>query len=271
MNRQAVMAIARKDLTVVAKSRAVMLPLLIVPVLFLIGLPLVAALAPTLINLPGSSDVTALLDQLPEGVSAQFQGLTEEQRIIELLLGYLFAPLYLVVPLMMVSVIAADAFAGEKERRTLEALLYTPTSDAEVLLGKALAAYLPALAVAWGGFVVYVVVANAAAWPVMGRVFLPTVTWWVLASWVAPAVAALGLGSTVLVSARVNSFQEAYQLGAVVVVPIVGLVVAQAAGLVILSPLFALALGAATWLLAGMVGWFGMRVFTRDRLLTSRS
>lgn len=270
MNLPAVIAIARKDLLVVRQSRAVLLPLLIVPVLFLVGLPILASFAPALINLPGASDVSALLEQLPEQVTSRFQGTTEEQRVIELLLGYLFAPLYLIVPLMMVSVIAADAFAGEKERRTLEALLYTPTTDREVLLGKALAAYVPALAVAWGGFLVYSLVSNLAAWPVMGRIFLPTATWWALALWVAPAVAALGLGATVLVSARVNSFQEAYQLGAVVVLPIVALVVAQAAGAIILSPLFALLLGAAVWLIAGLVWTLGARGFTRDGLLSSK-
>ena len=40
--------------------------------------------------------------------------------------GYLLAPLFLIVPLMVSAVLAADAFAGEKERRTLEALLHLP-------------------------------------------------------------------------------------------------------------------------------------------------
>ena len=40
--------------------------------------------------------------------------------------GYLLAPLFLIVPLMVSAVLAADAFAGEKERRTLESLLHLP-------------------------------------------------------------------------------------------------------------------------------------------------
>ena len=70
--------------------------------------------------------------------------------LIVLILVYFFAPFYLILPLMVASVIAADSFAGEKERKTLEALLYTPTTDGELFLAKMLSAWTPAVAVAWG-------------------------------------------------------------------------------------------------------------------------
>jgi ABC-type Na+ efflux pump permease subunit len=178
--------------------------------------------------------------------------------------------MYLIVPLMVASVIAADAFAGEKERRTLEALLYTPTSDMELLVAKLLTGFVPALVVAWGGFALYALVANVAAWPVMGRLFFPTPMWWVLALWVAPAVAALGLGATVLVSARVNTFQEAYQIGGVVVLPLVLLVVGQAAGVLVLSSALAVALGAVFWAAAAALLVVGGRGFRRGELLARR-
>ena len=54
---------------------------------------------------------------------------------------------------MVSAVLAADAFAGEKERRTLEGLLHLPISDRDLFLAKLLAAFLPAIAVSWVGFV----------------------------------------------------------------------------------------------------------------------
>src|SRR5690606_5257597 len=119
---------------------------------------------------------------------------------------YYFAPMYLLLPIMVASVVAADSLAGEKERKTMEALLYTPTSDRDLLAAKLLAAWTPALAVAWGGFILYSVIVNLVAWPTFGYIFFPTTIWWLLALWVAPAVAGMGLGFTVLVSARVNTF-----------------------------------------------------------------
>ena len=267
MNVRAIRAIIRKDLLVVLQSKAVLLPIIIVPLVMLLVLPVLASFAPYLINVPGASDLTGMLERMPEAFQARFAGLTDEQTIVTLLLVYLFAPMYLIVPLMVASVIAADAFAGEKERRTLEALLYTPTTDTELLVGKLLVGFVPAMAVAWGGFLLYTVVANVAGWSVMGYLFFPTPMWWVLAFWVAPAVAAVGLGATVLVSARVNTFQEAYQIGGVVVLPIVLLVVGQAAGVVVLSTAVVAALGAVFWAVAAGLLAFGARRFRRGELL----
>jgi hypothetical protein len=91
--------------------------------------------------------------------------------------------------------------------------------------------------------------------------------WGILALFVAPGVAALGLGATVLVSLRVNTFQEAYQVGALVVLPLILLVVGQAAGVVVLSPIFVVALGTIVWGLAlGLLAW-GARGFRRGELM----
>lgn len=267
MNVRAVRAIVVKDLTVVRHAKAVLIPLIVVPLVLLLVLPVLAAFAPTFVDLPGAGDLGALLERMPETMQARLAGYTDDERIVVLLLSYLFAPLYLILPLMVASVLAADAFAGERERRTLEALVHTPTTDAELLLGKLLSGFLPALAVAWGGFVVYAVVANLAAWPTLGRVFFPTGMWLVLAMWVAPAVAAVGIGATVIVSSKVATFQEAYQIGAVVVLPIVLLVVGQAAGVVVLSTTFVAALGAAFWVVAVVLLRYGARTFRRGELM----
>lgn len=267
MNARAIRAIVAKDLSVLRHSKAVLIPLIVVPLVMLLILPALAAFAPSLMTLPGASDLTALLEGMPEVMQARLAGLEDDQRVVVLLLTYLFAPMYLILPLMVASVIAADTFAGERERGTLEALVYTPTTDAELLVGKLLAGFLPALAVAWGGFVVYAVVANVAGWPTMGRVFFPTGMWFVLAAWVAPAVAAVGLGATVIVSSKVSTFQEAYQIGGVVVLPVVLLVVGQAAGVVVLSTVFVAVLGGVFWAIAAVLLAYGARTFRRAELM----
>lgn len=114
---------------------------------------------------------------------------------------------------------------------------------------------------------VYGLTANLVVWPVVGRVFFPSATWVVLALWTGPAAAGLGVGVMILVSARVRGFQEAYQLGALVVLPIVVLVVGQATGLVFLSPWLALGLGALFWGIDARLLWLGSRALQRDSLL----
>ena len=66
-----------------------------------------------------------------------------------------------------------------------------------------------------------------------------------------------------------RGFQEAYQLGGLVVLPLVLLIVAQIAGLLFLDAAIALLLGLLLWLLAALVLRLGYRSFQRERLLTS--
>ncbi len=268
MNTQAIYAIVRKDLTVTLRSKGVMLPLVAVPLIMFLVLPALVALAPLLGTGPGSplDDLEALLLQMPLALQAELSAYAPIQQLIVLALVYFLAPMYLIVPLMVASVIAADSFAGEKERKTLEALLYTPTTDHELLLGKLLAAWLPAVSVALGGFIVYSVVANLAAWPIMGSIFFPPLMWFVLALWVAPAIAALGLTVTVLISTRAQGFQDAYQMGALVVLPLILLTVGQASGVIYFSTTLVLLLGAIIWLVDAMLLWWGGRWFSRTEI-----
>jgi ABC-2 type transport system permease protein len=266
VNHRAIAAIIRKDLLVVLQSKAVMAPLIIVPLLFFIGLPLLAGLGgPAMLNMPGGTQ--QFLQNLPPGLQTSLAGLNEAQQFVVLMLVYLFAPMYLIVPLMVASVIAADSFAGEKERKTLEALIYSPVSDRDLFTAKLLSAWLPAVVVGLAGFVVYVLAANLSAWPVMGRMFLPNLMWLVLVTWVMPAVAGMGLGASVLVSARVKSFQEAYQLGGVVVLPILLLVVGQITGVMVFNLWLVVLLGLVFWLITLALLWYGGRRFQRNEAI----
>lgn len=270
MNWRIIKAVVRRDLLAVVRSKGVMIPLIIVPVILMIALPFaIGRFTPMMNELPGAtaSDIAAYTEQMPPALLARFEGYSPEQLMIVFTVVYLFAPMFLIMPLMVASVIAADSFAGEKERKTLEALIYTPTTDLELFAGKVLSAWLPALGVSLAAFVLYGLAANIGAWPTMQRIFFPNLTWIVLVIWVAPAAAALGLGATVLVSSRVSSFQEANQIAGVVVLPILILVIAQATGVMFLSVGLTAALGAVLWIIAAALLWVGVRTFRRNELL----
>lgn len=269
MNWRAIWAIVRKDIRVVLQNKGVTIPLVVVPLILFVGIPVLSAFAPALVNIPGGDlqEIEQLLATMPPALQAQLAGYDPLQQSIVFFLTYLMAPMYLIVPLMVSSVIAADSFAGEKERKTLEALLYTPTTDRELLVGKLLSAWLPALAVSWASFVLYAVAANLAAGPIMGGFFFPNATWMVLALWVAPAFAGLGLLTMVLVSARAQGFQDAYQTGTIVVLGVIVLVIGQATGVIYFSLWLVLALGLLIWLLDLALLWYGSRSFQRSELI----
>ena len=134
-------------------------------------------------------------------------------------------------------------------------------------MGKVFSAWLPALGVAAVGVLLYSLVADLVSWPMLGRLLLPNPMWFLLVIWVAPAVAGLGLGTTVLVSSRVRTFQEAYQLGGAVVLPILFLVVGQITGLLYFNLVVVALLGLFLWAVDAVLLWYGSRTFCRDALL----
>jgi ABC-2 type transport system permease protein len=270
MNWRAIRALMRKDLLTVRRSPAVMLPLIILPVILIVVLPaglgLAARLLPEAIA-NETSDLQQLMESLPPSVQEQMVGLSGGDSVMIAMLVYLFVPMYLIVPMMVSAVIAADSFVGERERKTLEALLHTPLTDTELLLAKMLSSWTAALAVTLVTFILYSLVVNLVGWQAMGGPFFPNLTWLLLVFWVAPAVAGLGLAVTVLISSRVKTFQEASQLGGIVVLPIVILMVAQLAGIVFLGPAITLVLGAVIWVIDTGLLWFGVKTFRREELL----
>ncbi|NNE74171.1 MAG: ABC transporter permease [Acidimicrobiales bacterium] len=258
----AIKAVVRRDITAIARSKAITLPMIMVPTLLLVILPLVVGLAARM----RTSGIGDLLADFPPELVDPIVSRPPEEQLLLLVNGYLLAPLFLIVPLMVSAVIAADAFAGEKERRTLESLLHLPVSDRDLYVGKLLSAYLPALAVSWIGFLAFSLVANAVGWPVMHRIFVPTPLWLIMILWVAPAVAGLGLGIMVRVSARSNSTQEANQLGGAVILPLIFVVVGQATGLLLVGPKLAFLVGCVVWVVALWLNIRGAKRFTRDRM-----
>lgn len=269
MNTRAIFAIVRKDLKVAVQNKGVILPIIILPLILFIAFPWFMAYAPSLAEKTGTSNnMGQILARMPPALLNELSGYNEEQQLIVFTLVYMLAPMFLIMPIMVSSVLAADSFAGEKERKTLEALLYTPTTDRELFTAKLLGAWLTAIAVTLLSFVVYGVMANAAGWHSIGHVFFPTWMWAALVLWVTPAVAGLGLVVMVFVSVRSQGFQDAYQTGGLVVLPVVALMIGQISGVMYFSLGVVLLVGLVIWLIDLVLLWFASKSFRRSELMT---
>src|SRR5664279_780470 len=239
LNWHIIRTIAIKDWKEVLQNRTAMTSSLILPLVFVVFIPLLIIYLPSSLSAPGmnnsSLQIQALIQVMPQAVRDQISGLSVNQAMVVLILGFFLAPMFLILPLMIASIIGADSIVGEKERKTLEALLYTPASDRELYLAKLISSVAPAVALAWGSFVVYTVVLNIAGAKLMGRIWFPLPHWYPLILWVAPAVATLGMSVIVLISSRVSTFMAAQQSSGLLVLPIGLLIIGQAAGVIYLS------------------------------------
>ncbi|HJS18525.1 MAG TPA: ABC transporter permease subunit [Anaerolineales bacterium] len=270
MNTRAILAIVRKDLKVALQNKGVVLPIVILPLILFVAFPWVMVFSSSLMDSTGASlsNIDELLERMPSGLLHELSRYTPQQQMIVFSLVYMLAPMFLIMPLMVSSVLAADSFAGEKERKTMEALLYTPTTDRELFTAKLLGAWAAAVTVALLSFVVYAVMVNVAAWQSIGAIFFPNWMWIVLVFWVTPAVAGLGLVVMVFVSARAQGFQDAYQTGGLVVLPVVALMIGQISGVMYFSLGVVLIVGLVIWVVDMVLLWFASKSFRRGELIT---
>lgn len=270
MNTRAIFAIVRKDLKVAIQNKGVVLPIVILPLILFVIFPWVAAYAPYLSNGASASlnNMDQIFARMPARLLNELKGHTHEQQMTIFILVYMLAPMFLILPLMVSSVIAADSFAGEKERKTLEALLYTPTTDRDLFTAKLLGGWTAAIAIAILSFILYAIMVNLAGWKSIGQIFFPNWMWIALVLWVTPAVAGLGLVVMVFVSARAQGFQDAYQLGGLVVLPVLALIIGQVSGVMYFSLGVVLFVGLLVWLIDIGLLWLASKSFRRGELMT---
>jgi ABC-type Na+ efflux pump permease subunit len=271
MNWRSIWAIARKDLREVLQNKMVWGPALIVPLIFAVVMPIVMTVVPQIVPVEDVQrelgDIDTLLKNMPASLKVIFEGKSLEQMFVIYMAGFMLAPLFQVMPLMFSTVVGSDSFVGERERKTMEALLYAPTSDLELFLGKVLAAVMPAIGLSWITYLIYIIVVNVASYPLFGRIWFPLSTWWPLMLWLTPALAVLGISATVLISSRVKTFMEAYQLSASLVVLVLALVIGQVSGVLFLGVGTVLVIGTLIWLVDILLITLSVKNFKRSALI----
>ncbi|MGB8955892.1 MAG: ABC transporter permease subunit [Tumebacillaceae bacterium] len=249
MNKTAMWAIAQKDMNAIRTNSQIWVPMIIVPLVLGVILPVVAVIV---IKSMGADSINSLnkivelIGKLPAGdLKDSFDSLpTVNHQLIYMLVNYFFVPFFLLIAVMASMMIAANSFVGEKERRTLESLLFAPIDITALFVGKVLAAFLPAMVLTLTTFILYGGLVNALTYSMFDGLLVPTWNWLTLIVWVVPMISLCTILFCTLISARVKGFQEAQQLGGVIVLPVVGLVISQATGLMFLQTSVLLIIGA---------------------------
>ena len=231
-------AVIRKELAEFRRNRLIVTTAALLPVLFLIG--------PT---------ATILSYQASSG-SAALDKRVDYALFFPMLIG-VFVP----------AVMSAFSVIGEREQGTLEPVLTTPVGRVELLLGKAVAIFIPAVAVGYLMFGVFLAIVEFGAQPVVASavlhapqlpaelVFIPLLSAW--AVWVGLAI-----------SARASETRVAQQLAPLAALPPTA--VTALFSFHVVTPSFGLAAALAGGLLAidCAACFFVARMFDRERLVT---
>ena len=274
MNLRNILAIAQKDWIEVRQNKYAWVPMLIVPLIFVVIMPLVFTLVIPALQLDpqdvisSDQDIEYFIERMPEELARHINFDEPMQSMIVIMLGYMLAPMFLIMPLMYATIIASESFAGERERKTIEALLYTPASDADLLLGKVAASAIPSLLATWLSFFLYTLILNIAPYVYFQRIWFPLPTWWPLIFWIAPGMIVLGIALTVIISAHVQNFLGTYQTSGSVVILVVALFAGQITGVLYLSVPVEMIIGLVIWIAAGILSLYAVKTFNRKALLS---
>jgi ABC-type Na+ efflux pump permease subunit len=171
------------------------------------------------------------------------------------------------VPLILPTVIAGYGVIGEREQGTLEPVLSTPVRASELLIGKALAAALPTVSIAYGMYVLYAILVHAfAVQRVVHLVWQPSQ--FVAVSLFAPLLSGFSIWVGLAISARATDVRVAQQLSGLAMVPMLGLlalfsfrVVSPTVTVAVVGAVGLAALDGAAWRVVSAM-------FDRERLLT---
>lgn len=240
MSRRRIISVVRKEVLEFRRNRFVIGTMAVLPFIFLIT-PMI-----TIFRIPDSASGP----QLKAAIG-----------VVSLLL--------LIIPIVIPPVIAAYSVVGERDQGTLEPVLTAPLRGSELLLGKAIAAFLPSVAIAYALYgVVLVTVGFGAAHVVRSVVFHPPQ---LLAQILfTPLLALWSIWVGIGISSRASDVRVAQQLATVASLPLLGFT--SLISFQLIKPSVPIAIGLALALLAAdITAWRVVsHLFDRERLVTGQ-
>jgi ABC-2 type transport system permease protein len=258
--------IIRKEWMEVFKNRLVIFTVAFLPLL-LTAIPLVM-----LYSMRGAG-MGAAADSLPGDLAGQLggfvcpSGLSGSECSLVFLVSQ-FMMLFMLIPVSIPVTIAAYSIVGEKTTRSLEPLLATPITTLELLVGKCLAAVIPAVLATYAAYGVFALgswlaVANKA---VVGA--LLDASWLIAILVVGPLMAVLSVTFSLMVSSRVNDPRVAEQVSMVIMLPVLAGFFGQVAGFFFLNKQIITVVAVVMVAVDALMVYLATRVFQRETILT---
>ncbi len=253
--------IINKEWAEVFKNRLVLFTVIFMPFLFTV-LPLL------ILFFTRTAGESGGLSSVPEQFAALCQNSATGADCLQYYLISQFMILFMLTPVIVPVNIAAYSIVGEKTTHSLEPLLATPITTIELLVGKNLAAVIPAIAATWIGFLIFLIgtflITSSAS--LISLILDPL---WLIAIFIiGPLLSVLSVNFAIMVSSRVTDPRVAEQLSVVVILPVMLLMIGQIAGFLIINralmSFFALGVLLANILLIPLA----VRLFERENILT---
>ena len=179
-----------------------------------------------------------------------------------------FLVLFQVIPLVVPITIASYSIVGEKQQRSLEPLLATPLKTWELLMAKAMSAALPGMLSTWWGFAMFILAGRVLTSDQIYSHLLLSPAWLLGIVLLAPLFTFCAVALGIIISSRVKDPNSAQQLGSLLILPVIGLLVAQVSGIVEIDVSVILSIAFGAGLIDVVLIFVAVRLFRREEILT---
>lgn len=194
-----ILTIIRKEWMEVFQNRLVIFTVVFLPLL-LTAIPLAV-----LYSMQGSTAASAgnsLSGEVPAQMAAVCSRGISGSDCLRVYIISQFLVLFMIIPVAIPGAIAAYSVVGEKTTRSLEPLLATPITTLELLIGKCLAAVVPAVMATYAAYGIFAV----GAWIILANPvilgFLFELRWVIAIIVVGPLLAFMAVTFSLMVSSR---------------------------------------------------------------------
>ena len=256
------LALIKKDIRSITSNKQVLRVILMVPLALTVVLPSIIVFVTVLVP-ESTSDFQKLLNMLSVTAGEQDQ----EQMILGLVLNKIMPAFFLMIPVMASSVMAASSFVGEKEKHTLETLLYSPLSLKQLFQSKILAGFSVGMMVSYISFAAMMLVLEIEMLFLTGNVMMPDISWLIIMLFIAPAISLVAITVTVRGSAKAQTIEEAQQRAVFLIFPILALIIGQFTGVILVNAGLLLGLGIILTVIDVLLMKGAARKFTYEKLL----
>ncbi len=264
-----VKAIVKKDLREMFKSKYILSAVIGMPILFAIFIPL-STLYPLVAidsnEFEGGDEFPDYFKDLFSQVIPNWDS-TGAQGQILVIMSYIMYIVVLLIPIILPAVTASETIIGEKERKTMEALLASPLSEAELVTGKILSSFIPSVAGTAFAAIIYSLITNIMIYPFTNSLLFLDALSLVFLFVIAPLLSILSVELMILISTRVTSVRDAYQLGSLVVLPLMMLIIGIVVSYFFISVIALIGAVAILLILCAIFFKIATNVFDRERAI----
>ena len=236
----------------------------------IVFLPLIMAAIPLgiLFAMRGEATLADAATDFPEAFDALCPPELAGGECFQVYMVSQFMLMFMILPLVIPATFAAYSIVGEKTTHSLEPLLATPITTVELLVGKSLAAVVPAILATYAAFGIYALGAYILISSPVVFAAMMDARWLIAVIVVGPLSAVMAVMASVMVSSRVNDPRVAEQLSMVVIVPLLAVFFGQIAGLFIVDSRFVILSAMVLVVVDVILVYIAVQLFQRETILT---